>query len=204
MTDPSPPPDRSAILEHARAALALRIRAGYESLDDVITVTLESVTDDVAVDEPEELAAAVRAIAVEQVARLRAERSTWPATTDNDRLERAFAALEAAGIVARENFTCCQNCGHTEIEDEIEATRSAGRAVRGYTFFHQQDTERAADGDGVLLAYGVAGKDVEAVEIGREVAGALRAAGLSVSWSGEVSRRIGVSMEWRKSKRGLP
>ncbi|MFA1549219.1 DUF6891 domain-containing protein [Actinomadura chokoriensis] len=36
------------------------------------------------------------------------EQREWPEVTDNDLLERAFGRLWRTGIVAEENFTCCQ------------------------------------------------------------------------------------------------
>jgi Domain of unknown function (DUF6891) len=53
--------------------------------------------------------------------------------TDADRVGAAFAALEAGGIVTRTNFTCCQNCGYTEIRHEtvsLETGRLVVAAVR--------------------------------------------------------------------------
>jgi hypothetical protein len=198
MPSAPPPPDRHAALEEARTALATSIRSGFDTLEEAIESALEIITEGHELPDGDELAEQVRAMAVSEVERLRAEQATWPATTDNDRLERAFAALEAGGIVARENFTCCQSCGHAEIGDELDAARERGTAVRGYAFFHQQDTERAVEGGGILLAYGAVVEDVDSAAIGREIAEALRATGLTVNWSGEVSKRIGVPMEWRK------
>ncbi len=71
-----------------------------------------------------------------------------------DRLDAAFAELERSGIVSRANFTCCSKCGENEIGDAMAEAAEQGIAVRGYTFFHQQDIDRAVAGDGVLLKYG--------------------------------------------------
>lgn len=69
-----------------------------------------------------------------------AEQAHWVGETDPERLARAFASLDAAGITARENFACCRNCGLAEI-------RAAGREdARGFVFFHSQCTEGAAAG----------------------------------------------------------
>jgi hypothetical protein len=37
----------------------------------------------------------------------RLAQQTWPAVTDCDLLDRALGELERAGIVARQDFTCC-------------------------------------------------------------------------------------------------
>ena len=75
-------------------------------------------------------------------AQLDAQRQ-WPAVTDCDRLDHAFADLNRRGIVARQNFACCYNCGHAEIGEEVDDGRESGTKVIGYTFFHSQGTEGA-------------------------------------------------------------
>ncbi|MEO9153174.1 MAG: hypothetical protein ABI243_12315 [Lapillicoccus sp.] len=146
------------------------------------------------------------------------EQASWTDEGDYARVRAAFEALEAEGIVARMNFTCCQNCGHTEIGDE-RADDS-----RGYVFFHQQDAERLAPGESDLyLAFGgfryAEGVDAALVQraqagdteakqeaivrseelVGAEVTAALRAQGLTVEWDGTCAQRIQVTgLDWRK------
>lgn len=146
------------------------------------------------------------------------EQGSWTDEGDYDRVLAAFAALETDGIVARMNFTCCQNCGHTEIGDEVTPDS------RGYVFFHQQDAERLAPGDcDLYLAFGgfryAAGVDASLVVraeagdeeakqeatarseelVGAEVTGAFRGRGLTVEWDGTCAQRIRVSgLDWRK------
>lgn len=121
----------------------------------------------------------------------------WPARTDSDRLTDAFRALDAAGIVAREDFTCCQNCGATEIGAEVHDTMPA----RGYVFYHQQDADRGAEGGGLYLAFGLIGQPATA-EIGEEIAAALRAENLQVDWSGSPGQRIHVRVDWARRRHG--
>ena len=63
----------------------------------------------------------------------------WPERTDCDRLDDAFDALEADGVIARQHFSCCGTCGSSEIWDEVNAAEEAGRPARGYAFYHVQD-----------------------------------------------------------------
>lgn len=123
--------------------------------------------------------------------------ATWPARTDSDRLTDAFRALDVAGIVAREDFTCCQGCGASEIGDE--ALDPA--AVRGYAFYHGQDAERAAAGGGLWMSYGSFGQPTT-VDLGEEVVAALRAEGLQVDWDGSPERRIQVRLCWARRRHG--
>ena len=96
--------------------------------------------------------------------------------------------------MGRMDFTCCQTCGHAEIDDEL----GPAREERGYTFFHQQDTERIADGQ-LYLAYGAFGPEVTEEAIAGAVVERLRAEGLAVTWNGETTSRIEVAIgDWRK------
>ncbi|WP_072396660.1 hypothetical protein [Hyphomicrobium sp. CS1GBMeth3] len=128
-----------------------------------------------------------------------AAQATWPQVTDCDRLDRAFDALNGSGIVARQDFTCCQNCGLAEIGDEIQAAVNAGFDVSGFTFYHAQDTDRATEGHGLYLTYGhVDGDEANSVAIGRTIVAALREAGLETDWDGTIRQRIGVRLDWQR------
>lgn len=127
-----------------------------------------------------------------------AEQAGWTGETDPERLGRAFAALDAAGITARENFTCCRNCGLTEI-------REAGAPdARGFVFFHSQCTEGAAAGQDLWLLYGGFEPEEElTASVGREVVAALDAVGLTWVWDGSAHDAIRVTgMDWRKRLTG--
>lgn len=126
------------------------------------------------------------------------EQTMWPLETDCDRLARAFARLEKKGVVARQDFTCCQTCGHSEIWDEIrEAARE--REVIGYTFYHHQDLESMADGGGCYLAYGAkADNETEALRVGGIICATLREEGFSVQWDGSLKARIFIKdIDWK-------
>ncbi|MCL8010409.1 hypothetical protein [Streptomyces sp. AS02] len=124
----------------------------------------------------------------------------WSAPTDPDRLTTAFAALDRAGIVARENFTCCRSCGMSEIGAEAADHGSA----RGFVFFHAQCTSSAADGHGLTLYYGgFDGSEETTGGVGHEVVAALGAAGLPTDWDGSPAQAITVTpLDWRKRLQG--
>jgi len=134
------------------------------------------------------------------VAHRRAQQQ-WPLMTDCDKLDAAFHALEDEGVVARHHFTCCGTCGVAEIGDEIADTAYRGVDVTGYVFYHMQDTEHAVDGCGLYLNYGGVDDDAEqSIAIGHRVATAVRASGLDVDWDGSLSKRIGVSLDWKRRR----
>ncbi|MFJ6619215.1 DUF6891 domain-containing protein [Kitasatospora sp. NPDC091335] len=122
------------------------------------------------------------------------EQTGWVGETDPERLTRAFAALEAAGITAREDFSCCRSCG----EAEIGAAGASG--ARGFVYFHSQSTESAALGRGLSLLYGgFDGSPETTVAVGHEVVAALAAAGLPTVWNGAPSQAIKIRpLLWRR------
>ena len=151
-----------------------------------------------------------------------AEQAGWAGESDYDRLDAAFADLAAAGVVARMNFTCCNTCGTTEIDDERTPDPDAAEGAYpfqewAYAFFHSQDAERLADTpadlyltyssfrpapdiDPELMARARAGDEDARKQVvshtdatvGRIVVDALTARGLTPVWSGDPAQRIAV------------
>jgi hypothetical protein len=146
---------------------------------------------------------ALRAFAAAELERLwseqRAAEAAWVGRTDCERLDQAFAELEGTGIVCRQDFSCCGTCGAAEIGGECAAVEEGGVRVRGYAFYHQQDTEHAIDGHGVYLSYGADEPGRQpALAIAREIIAVLESHGLKPTWSGSWSDRIHVPLEWRR------
>lgn len=79
-----------------------------------------------------------------------AELGITPEMQKNSNLNRAFAALEEEGVIARQNFTCCGTCASAEIWDEIDDSRE----WKGYIYFHQQDAESLAESGGTYVGFG--------------------------------------------------
>jgi hypothetical protein len=209
------PPDPEAV-DEARGHARQFILPGFLTRDEAHQAVHEVLEEDTSLDE-----AQIRAVVDEVWAERWAEQEAWQDEGDFGRVTSAFAELEAAGIVARMNFACCSNCGHSEIRDEARGTEI------GYVFFHQQDAEHLADPDAVLyLAYGFlpshpaidqdafakalegdeqvraalapALDDLE-TQIGGQVVAALERQGLSVEWDGDRSTRPAIRVtDWRK------
>ncbi|MFE9805755.1 DUF6891 domain-containing protein [Streptomyces sp. NPDC005548] len=123
-----------------------------------------------------------------------AEQALWEGVTDPERLTEVFEALDAGGITAREDFTCCRTCGTAEIGAE------GGEGARGFVYFHSQCTEGAAAGHGLTLLYGgFDGSAATTASVGREVVAALDAAGLSAQWDGSPDSAVHVTgLTWHK------
>ncbi|MCI9889610.1 hypothetical protein JT358_14260 [Micrococcales bacterium 31B] len=214
----SAPFDVAAVERDARASVAI----GYEDREDLayrLCDEYEVTCDDQVIGR-----------IVDRVWKERLdEQKTWvDGDSDYQRVARAFATLNSQGIVARENFSCCNTCGTSEID--AERSRQAGRAdgygyrESQYVFFHQQDAQRLVDepaqlfltysawrltrdADPELLAAAAAGdaaarKQLRRVtdgQVGERVAEALRAEGLTVRWDGNPNARLAVDIRtWRK------
>lgn len=173
-----------------------RINEGFETYEEIVENTQQVF------DEVEEVESLARAITKQLLLDYYQTQRTWIQPTDCDRLDQAFAELEMRGIIARQNFACCSNCGHTEIWDEIEQARSENRQVIGYTFYHMQDSEYAAQGDGLSLAFGAVPRHPEFDEnVAQEIVSILEAHGLNTQWIGDISRRIRIEpFDWKRRR----
>src|SRR5262245_39759146 len=176
------------------------IAAGYETDDEIVAEAVDVFATNGA--SPVAVLTAARAIADQAAAAHADQQAGWAGATDCDRLDAAFADLEAVGILARQHFSCCGSCGATEITGELDAAAKAGRPARGFTFFHVQDTEQAVAGELLYLSYGAASRDHGAsVAIGHEVVAALVRHGLAPTWNGKIAHRIGVPLNWQRRRR---
>lgn len=185
-------------LEDLRAFIAFRVREGFESvheiIEDAIHFSFEKYNRD-------DLHPEIIRLTAELIVSHRAEQAGWDEPTDCDRLDEAFAALNRQDIVARQDFSCCNNCGFTEIWDEIEE-QEKHRLVEGYVFYHLQATETAIESGRLLMAYGCVEEDKTAlVRVANKVVAELRRAGLNASWGGTAHHPIVVDgIVWRRRR----
>jgi hypothetical protein len=188
--DPPPPIDLpDSDREGLEARVRLAIAAGYETRAGLAELAEEYlVAGDFRPVSREQAAALVDRLWLERVR----EQEQWRGETDPERLTKAFALLEEAGIIAREDFACCRTCGLSEIGAK------APKGSRGFVFFHRQCTERAAAGAGLTLYFGgLDGTDSTTAAVGREVVSALGRAGLPAQWNGDAGSAIEVNpLRW--------
>ncbi|KAK7181063.1 hypothetical protein DPSP01_003585 [Paraphaeosphaeria sporulosa] len=170
-----------------------KLKPGFMTQEELVGFGADLIAADNHDGDAEDLAEAIVGQLWEE--RLEEEKS-WPAETSHDRLERAFNRLEAQGITAAMNFTCCRSCGFEEIGDV------ANEGDHAFVFFHQQDAERL-DGEDcdLYLAFGDHEDESRAAaeKAGREVVQLLRDNGLDVQWEGNANSRIVVHFDvWQK------
>jgi Arc/MetJ-type ribon-helix-helix transcriptional regulator len=189
----------SSLQQSLADEIGLQVKAGYSSRAEIIEAAIDMYNDEA--EDHHQLRRLVAQLTDSALAVHYAEQRTWEHVTDCDKLDEAFAELDRNGIVARQNFACCQTCGHTEISYELGKT-SVHRRVRGYAFFHQQDSETVASTDNLYLAYGAFNQgDDEALAVAWEVVRTLRQHGLSVEWNGKISKRIRIKdIHWQRRR----
>jgi hypothetical protein len=191
-------PTKAEIEAELRKRIAAVVVEGFSDREDIIGQLAESAQDEYGRDDLEPLVEKLTDAALAEHHRKQAK---WKGLTDNDRLDRAFEMLERAGIVARQNFTCCSNCGHYEIGDEIKAARKKRRPVSGYAFYHMQDTESAVEGGGIYIKYDTLTSDDEKKkQVGRKIVEALEESDLDAVWNGDPNTAILVRLKWQKRR----
>ena len=174
------------------------IRTGFAPAVDIMESTVELYEEDL---EPAELHALVEQLTWDTFEAHWKEQESWPQVTDCDHLDNAFIELECAGIVCRQDFSCCGTCGSAEIWDEMKEAFESGQDVRGYAFFHTQDTETALESGRLYLHYGSAEKGEEpALEIAGEIVASLNRHGLKTEWNGRIDTRIAVLLNWQRRR----
>ena len=174
------------------------VAGGFRPEDEIATNAIEVLADEY--DAADLTPHAIR-MTREFIAAHKQEQASWPQRTDCDRLDSAFEALERTGVVCRQDFSCCGTCGAGEIQDEMDKVAKSGTRVRGYAFYHMQDTESAVEGGGLYLNYGAILEGEEAaVGIGQEIAASLKQQGLKVDWDETWAKRIGVRRDWKRRR----
>ncbi|RYX93881.1 MAG: hypothetical protein EOO28_17080 [Comamonadaceae bacterium] len=133
-----------------------------------------------------------------EFAKKREAERNWPETTDCDRLDNVFHALHEEGICALSNAGYTMSDGYSDVAEAV-AEAPEGH-YHGYCFYHGQDTERAVEGHGVMVAFGDLKDDpIRGVAVGQRVAGALRNAGFAVAWDGTDKSRINLpEIDWKR------
>ena len=121
---------------------------------------------------------------------------------DTAKLNAAFKALRKAGLVARQNFSCCGGCAGSQIAEEFGAADEAKRAARmkGGVYFHKQNGEALKNGGDLYVSFGqieytAADKtkivsEMKCVDVGKLAVRIFEEAGLKVEWSGSANFAI--------------
>ncbi|MCC9607812.1 hypothetical protein LOC68_03215 [Blastopirellula sp. JC732] len=203
---------RESISQFLLGQLRLKRNDAEEILDNCCQMFVEEGPPEEEEEDFEQFAEAeLERIAAE----LAAEEATWPDETDCDRLDRVESKLRDQGIMLWQVSPCCDSCTVSELSyriDEIERRFPGFKdRVRGYAFFIDQTMpEMLAEKTEltVYLGYGWISTDqaevapdlyeANALGIAQEVCRCLQDEGLEPNWDGSFSRKIGVSLNWRR------
>ncbi len=188
----------SEMLNELREFIANRMSEGFELPHEIVKDVTSFAAERYG---RKDLRADIGRLIATELAAHQTEQAEWERPTDCDRLDDAFDSLNGQGIVARQNFSCCNNCGFTEIWDEVAAQEKV-RPVQGYLFYHLQCTEQAIKTGRLLMAYGSIDDEPEALfRVVRKIISELRSAGLNASWGGTVGHPIVVDgIVWRRRR----
>jgi hypothetical protein len=181
--------------EYILEAIKASVWSGFYSPEDV-----DQMIDDLLEDDADE--AFLRAAVEPEFEKKAEQEKHWPEETDCDRLDKAFSALEAQGVLALHNAGYTMSEGHQEAF-EIMQDRGTDSFI-AYCFYHGQDIDRALAGDGLWIAFDHVNGDVpEKIDVGNTVQSTLKNAGFDVEWDGNTNKRIHITgFDWKR--RGHP
>jgi hypothetical protein len=115
--------------------------------------------------------------------------------TGIDKLENAFSAMQAHGILTRHDYSCCATCGSAEIRDEVSQACRSGLSVDGFVFYHWEAADTASDSGQLSLTFGSRlGANTSVADIGHQAQKCLNDAGLHTVWNGDPAGRILVTI----------
>jgi hypothetical protein len=176
------------------------VRSAFYGHDEIVEMLCEELYAPGELDEE-----AVSRATTASIENWRASQASWPAVTDCDRLDRAFARLNQLGVIALHNAGFTQSDGYDDFR-EAYANHPHPSDVLGYCFYHGQDLERVVRGGPLLFGFGPSDPNAEqsdGLKVSRLIVEQLTAAGLAVDWDGTFDNRISVpKFNWQR--RGVP
>lgn len=131
-------PDKAARLAQLRNYARVQVWSGFRPLSEVRADVLEAVREETRdTDEAERLTEDFLAEAHDSLVEAA---GTWPSVTAFDRLQAAFAELEAAGIVV---LQACDD--HWAANELLQRRAAEGSPARGVAYFTHSDVWHAVD-----------------------------------------------------------
>jgi hypothetical protein len=131
-------PGRAARRVQLSAFATVQVRSGYRQPSEVRADVFDAVVDEVTDPaEAQRLTDDLLAAAREQLA---ADAARWPETTAYDRLQAAFADLEAADVVV---LQACED--HWSANELLEQRAAEGRTPWGIAYFTHPDVWHAIE-----------------------------------------------------------
>lgn len=176
----------------------ISIKSGFESLEDIIAETLETVEDEGWENEIGE--EWIQENVTREYEKHSQTSKTWQQPTDPERLRQAFDSLCQQQIIALHNAGYETSDAVYEASDIWKDAEDEGLTPIGYCYYHGQDLERAIEDDLLMIGfYGATeNNEKEAIIIGNKVVGALQTVGFEIDWNGSAKKRIAIrNFKWQ-------
>ena len=129
--------------QHVREFVRSGVRAGLLSEVELYDEVVLAITSELP-DRRSSASALAEAWVAEFREELARDQAAWPAETDYDRLQQAFAELEATGVVVLQGID-----DHWSAKDLLDRRAAAGDPPRGVCWFTPPDVWHAID-EGML------------------------------------------------------
>jgi hypothetical protein len=115
-------------------------------------------------------------------------------------LVQAFDKLNSSGIIALHNAGMTKQDGEGDSEEIHDELLKKGIKTKGFCYYHWQDVERVVEDTHLYIGFGdFNNNDQDALEIGRQVAAALKEQGFKLHWDNTVAARIEITnIKWQK------
>jgi hypothetical protein len=131
-------PDKAARLNQLRTYAKVQVWAGYRPAGEVRAEVYDAVLDEVR--EPDEAASLTAALIAEASAALDAAARDWPSVTAFDRLQAAFAEIEASDVVV---LQACED--HWSANELLRQRSAQGKTPWGIAYFTLSDVWHAVE-----------------------------------------------------------
>jgi len=195
--------------------ISQQVEAGFATPSEIVDAAVDVFAEDLPSEPLRPIAEELVKTAIEEHM---AEQATWPAVTDCDRLDNAFAELEQNGIMCRQNYDLDVSGGQAALKEEMITAAKEGRPIRGGCFFHAQDTDALVEDGSLFLAFspGPAAKEIveaamkhrldasaneqAAITVAGEIVATLRRHGVDARWGGSTIERIEIPIDWKRRR----
>ncbi len=184
-----------------KAVVEKLVAEGFPSEEEIVEIATNSLIEELQEQNLVEDIAKFTKAALRNHLRIQ---ESWPAVTDCDRIDQAFANLESQSIMTKQNFSPEPENGTAEIVALAKAEQTK-RALEGFVFYEVEDTTNAVETGELNLSFGALTDSAAAtLAVANRVVDALRAEGLTVEWDGQPNDRICLpKIQWKKRRREI-
>lgn len=116
---------------------------------------------------------------------------------EKELLNVAFSLMTAAGLIARQNYTCCKLCATVSLSVLAAQAVMRGERCLGFAYYHEGDEKLRRSGENFWIGYGPSMDEELTIlrsfdETAETVCQCLEKAGVPFRWNGDSSKRIEV------------